>query len=396
MTRHRAGLLLGIGFLLTAIWSVPLHAEMCNGNPNWKPRYKGDFCPIPLHSGSSGSPSGTSSAQQRIDEINRNTAAAQQNIQQSFDRLRDILKNQSSSQTNSDDDDDEVETGSAPYVSDRRDKYLPSDSVDVDDLAVQRAAREQERAERQREREAADLLKDARSLQDCLAAMSTYRSGPQRDMPAGCLSDIDQMSVYRSSARSPAPQPSTFNVDTIIDGSNIPASIDYSNSPTAAIDRVFTGPPVPPPVQQPNPSGPSDVDRGPDSPSMKLLPYDSSMPPLPPPGTRPWNGGPISPAASEDDGPMAKLEILPTHPREPNWFDNFMDFLDRHELAPARPGPMRQLGAPDDSLSNHQADMDNATSIWKFLNPLKYPLRIQRTVNDKMDRVQEFQPPEDK
>jgi hypothetical protein len=258
--------------------------------------------------------------------------------------------------------------------------------VDLEDRAANRAAR-------QREREAADLLKDARTLQDCLAAMSTYRSGPQRDMPAGCLSDIDQMSVYRSSARSPAPQPSGFDVDTIIDGSNIPSVITFPNAPTAAIDRVFVGPP---PAPQPTQNGVSDLDRAPDSPSMNLLPYDSSMPPLPPPGTRPWNGGPVSPAASDDDGPMATLEIVPTHPREPNLFDKFFDFLDRNELGPARPGPMRQPGAPDDTLANHQEDMDRSTSFWKFFNPLKYPLRVQRTVNDKMDRVQEFQPPEDK
>src|SRR5262249_37158458 len=59
-------------------------------------------------------------------------------------------------------------------------------------------------------------------------------------------------------------------------------------------------------------------------------------------------------------------------------------------------GPLHQAGAPDDTLENHQADMDKATDGWNYVrNPLKYPLEIQRVVNDKIDRILEYRPPEE-
>ena len=280
MTRLRLGHVLSFVCFPLMTLSVPLHAQQrwCNG-----PNDKGCWY-------SKGSPGSSPSAQQTIDAINRNTAAQQKSLNAGFDALGKILRNVDSGAARGagGDDDSDVETGSAPYISDRKDKYLPPDSVDLEDRAAERAAR-------QRQREAADLLKDASKLQDCLAAMSTYNSGRQRELPAGCLSDIEQMSVYRSGAPSPAPQRGGFDVDTIIDGSDIPSVIAFPNAATAATERVFGDPPAQPASPQPTPSGSSDLDRAPDTPSTTLTPtYDSTMPPLPPPGTRPWNGGPVT------------------------------------------------------------------------------------------------------
>ena len=63
---------------------------------------------------------------------------------------------------------------------------------------------------------------------------------------------------------------------------------------------------------------------------------------------------------------------------------------------PAIPGPMCHSGAPDDTLKNHQADLDRAKSFWMLLNPLKCPREVKWIVSDKMDRVQVFQPPKNK
>jgi hypothetical protein len=201
------------------------------------------------------------------------------------------------------------------------------------------------------------------------------------------------MSVYRSSPSSGgAPQPAGSDTDTIIDGSNVPSQIDFSRS---APDRVFVGPPAPEPSSQPTPGKSSDLDSAPNTPSTVPPPtYDATTPPLPPPGTAPWNGGRASTPAPDSDDPTARLDVLPTHPPEPSWLD---ELLDKTGLAPAKPGPIRQPGAPDDTLPNHQADMDKATNGWNYVkNLLKYPLEILRVVNDKIDRILEFQPPEDK
>ena len=62
--------------------------------------------------------------------------------------------------------------------------------------------------------------------------------------------------------------------------------------------------------------------------------------------------------------------------------------MDKLGIGAPKPGPMHQAGAPDDTLENHQADMDKATNGWNYIfNPLKYPLEIQRVVTDKINRI---------
>ena len=171
----------------------------------------------------------------------------------------------------------------APYISDVKDKILPATPVDPAELL-----------ERQRGREASDLLRDSQQLlqnTDCAALMSTYRPGPTRALPSECMTPAEAMSVYTPIGRS---QPTAAAApEPVIDGSQIPSVIDFTLGPAPsqssdriapiAIDRVFVGPPAPSPQPEKLPNTPSDLDSAPNTPSTTLSPtYDSTTPPLSP------------------------------------------------------------------------------------------------------------------
>jgi hypothetical protein len=257
-----------------------------------------------------------------------------------------------------------------PALSDKRDKRLPEESAE--------------------QKQAAALLEESKRLfkeqQDCLAAMTTYRPRPLADLPPGCLSDIDRQSVSRDlyPYRTIAP-PSGSNPETVIDGSRIPSQIDF---PGRAIDRVFVGPLLPP-ARGPQPSSraSSDLDSAQNTPSTIPQPaYDSILPPLRSNGAAP---SPTSSVGGDGTGPS--LSMVRDEPEKPE----FAKLIDRVLGGPPSPGPMRQVGAADDTLADHQADLDNATKGSNYVkNFLKYPLEDLRVVKDKMDRVLEFQPPD--
>lgn len=235
--------------------------------------------------------------------------------------------------------------------------------------------------------QARDLLDRSKKLQQCIAAMSTYSAGSPAELPPGCLSPTEQLSVYRTMPRPSAP--ASANPEVVIDGSNIPSQINF---PAGSIDRVFVGPPAPKPSDQPIPRTPTDPNASPNTPSTTLSPeYRSTPSPLPPPGTSPSNGRSASASTSDSQGPMTKLEVAPSHPTEPSWLSRVFDRLG---IGAPPPGPMHQPGAPDDTLQNHQADMDKATNGWNLINFLKYPLEIQRVVTDKIERILIPAPPE--
>ena len=102
-----------------------------------------------------------------------------------------------------------------------KDKRLPPDPAELEAIAAERAAR-------QRESEAADLLKEARELSqpDCAGLMSTYYTGRAPALPAECMSEAEGMSVYTPGSR-PRPQ-LPVSSEPVIDGSNIPSVIDFA------------------------------------------------------------------------------------------------------------------------------------------------------------------------
>jgi hypothetical protein len=304
MTQPRPGSLFLPAFIFfVAVISVPVNAQDMGCAYLKAAGRSSPLCP---GSGGSRSSGGDSSAQQKIDEINRNNAASQQALKEGFDALKGILTSHPGSETNdlndtppdissapdsqaeiyrqaaqtyrkmaaraagatrdcylahadfydsvvddlqghgsslsqptcslSGGDSGDETSGStrfnagssgrnyvsdAPYISDVKDKRLPPDPAELEAIAAERAAR-------QRESEAADLLKEARELSqpDCAGLMSTYYTGRAPALPAECMSEAERMSVYTPGAW-PRPQ-LPVSSEPVIDGSNIPSVIDFA------------------------------------------------------------------------------------------------------------------------------------------------------------------------
>ncbi len=238
--------------------------------------------------------------------------------------------------------------------------------------------------------EANALLEQARLLNgakltsaDCIALMSTYYSGTPPPVPAACQTELGRLSTYEQ-GRGPVSRPVVINLETIIDGSNIPSRIDFPAAPPSAIDRVVIG--VTPSPSPAIPAAALDLDSAPKTPStvpqatVTPVPIGSGFAPPSVPQT----------TSAADGGSNA----MPSSAPEPSLFDRILDQFGA--LAPAPQSPMRTVGSPDDTVSGHVSDLDSATNGWNLANPLKYPLEILRVVNDKIERILDFRPLEEK
>jgi hypothetical protein len=166
----------------------------------------------------------TSSAQRKIDEINRSNSAAQDALKNQMDRLREALTNHAASGNETDSESDlsdasEPVVSDAPYISDVVDKELSAAPVDFGRLKA--------------EGDAASLLRQSRDLlqnTDCAALMSTYRPGPAQTLPPECMTAAEAMSVYTPIGRSQPTAPSV--PEPVINGSQIPSIIDFTLGPS--------------------------------------------------------------------------------------------------------------------------------------------------------------------
>jgi hypothetical protein len=151
---------------------------------------------------------------------------AQEEINNTFNQLRSILRNQHASESDDTSQSDDYNTESDSQI-----------EADIEQMRIEREAREAaeaaRRLEEQRNRDAANLLSDANNLLqstdpgvDCAALMSTYYSGKAPALPSQCMSDVERMSVYAPG--SPQQIAAIVSPEPIIDGSKIPSVISFS------------------------------------------------------------------------------------------------------------------------------------------------------------------------
>lgn len=212
MVRYRFGLV-PLLVVIYAIFDVPSHAQAgklpCADLDTAGSGKLADYC--------SGSVGRSSKAQEKVDEINRINSAAQEAFKEQMDRVREELTDTPPATSPDDNNETLDDPVGAPYVSDVEDKVLPDDRVEPTP---------EELLEQQREREAADLLRESR----CVVLMSTYRPGQAQPLPSECMSETEIMSVYMPVGRSRPQLPSS--PEPVIDGSNIPSIIDFTLGPS--------------------------------------------------------------------------------------------------------------------------------------------------------------------
>lgn len=223
-----------VGALLLAC-GAGLQAQGCHSYKCFDP------APIPLPGSSSGSSSNS------ISNIQSIYSHAQDEINNTVNQFRSILLSNQPAEAESGDNDESID------VPDNDTDSGSNVEADIEQLQMEREAREAAAAEQlheqQRNQDAANLLSDANNLllsanttADCSALVTTpypVTSSPPA-LPPQCMSDAEAASVYAPGKRpqiSPSPQP-----EPVIDGSNIPSTIDFS----PALQQLMNQTGVPP------------------------------------------------------------------------------------------------------------------------------------------------------
>jgi hypothetical protein len=170
-------------------------------------------------------------------------------VNHAFDQIRDAVRSQHGTQVESDDDDSVNVPDTGDFDQQERIRELEAEGE------ARAAAHAAQQLEQERNREAADLIRDANNLMnvgdvDCAALMSTYYSGRAPSLPLECMTDTDRMSVYAPGT--PQPLTGVAPDDPAIDGSNIPSGIDFSPSLQQLTNQILSS------VGVPAQSGPMD------------------------------------------------------------------------------------------------------------------------------------------
>jgi hypothetical protein len=196
MTRVRLGLVAFLAFSSVVVFENSSHAQASIPLPCDVLQRMHRSAPWCSGSGGSGS-----EAQKKIDEINRANAARQQVVKEQMDHLREALTKSGAEDATGEELNSGPYPSDAPYISDTKDKYLPTEPV-------------------------GPTTGESR----CISLMSTYRPGSAQPLPSDCMTEAESMSVYMPIGHPRSQTPSA--PEPVIDGSQIPSIIDFTLGPS--------------------------------------------------------------------------------------------------------------------------------------------------------------------